>query len=66
MATQQAPAPQHDATAADAIVLNESEWARGEGKDGNGRPVVAVVVDPYLGRHVGYSGIAYESKADAT
>ena len=49
-AAQQAPKPLYDPNGPDAIVLNESEWARGEGKDAKGRQVVAVVVDPYLGR----------------
>ena len=49
-AAQQAPKPLYDPNGTDAIVLNDSEWAHGEGKDAKGRPVVAVVVDPYLSR----------------
>ena len=49
-AAQPAPKPLYDPNGTDAIVLNEAEWAHGEGKDAKGRPVVAVVIDPYLGR----------------
>jgi DNA repair and recombination protein RAD54B len=45
-----APAPLFDPRAPEAVVLNQEQWAEGAGKLPSGRPVVPVVVDPYIAR----------------
>lgn len=50
--------PLHDPSAAGAAVLNDCQWKGGAGmlaggpRGGCGRPVVPVVLDPFLGRHM--------------
>ncbi|KAG1662668.1 hypothetical protein FOA52_014594, partial [Chlamydomonas sp. UWO 241] len=44
--------PLHDPQAEGALVLNETQWAGGEGRLPSGAPATAVVVDPYIGRYL--------------
>lgn len=48
--TPAAPPPLFDPRGPDAVVLNLAQWAEGAGKLPSGRPVVPVVVDPYIAR----------------
>lgn len=43
-----AAAPMLDPSHPDAVLVNGAQWAGGEGRLPSGRPVVPVVVDPYL------------------
>lgn len=45
-----AQAALHDPHAANAVVLNRAQWSGGSGKLRNGRPVVPVVIDPWVTR----------------
>ena len=47
-----APAPLYDPTHPDAVVLNAEQWAGGAGRLPGGRPAAAVVVDPFVARHL--------------
>ena len=46
--TAPAPSSLYDPHAPDAMILNRAQWAEGRGKLPDGRPVLPVVVDPYL------------------
>ncbi|WIA33078.1 hypothetical protein OEZ86_006234 [Tetradesmus obliquus] len=41
-----------DPAAPGAVVVNGQQWQEGKGKLSGGRPVVPVVIDPYVGRHL--------------